>query len=573
MKKQLLLIVAMLLPMVASAYDIAVENAEGIIIYYTYINNSTELQVTYKSYSASGRYGSNYTYTYYGYENVTDLVIPDEVTYMGRTRKVTSIGYNAFKDFRALKSVTIPNSVTSIGTSFEGCTGLSSIVIGDNVKSIGTSAFKDCSALTSINIPNSVTSIGSSAFYGCKGLKSVTLSNNIAYIDDFVFYGCASLESIIIPDGVTGIGEKAFTNCSNITSIIIPTKITTIGESAFSGCISIEKIIVNDIAAWCGINFMNYASNPLYDAKEKRLYYDEDSEIIDLVIPNGVTSISKYAFERCTGLKTLTIGSNVNSIGEEAFYLCSNLVSIIIPNSVRTIENAAFNFTNNEGLPVKIISQIMDPQKISNNTFSTNVYNNASLFVPEGTIDKYKACDGWRKFVFIEEGTGGETIPTIHKCATPTISYRQGKLAFNCATDGATCQYSITDTDIKSESGDEVQLTATYTISVYAKKVGCENSETATATLCWIDVEPKTEGITNGIAQVPAKVVLIQTTGGTINVQGCDDGEQVGVYSINGSQIGTAVSQNGAATVNTTLKPGSVAIIKVGEKSIKVVAR
>ena len=69
MKKQLLLFVLMVLPLVANAYDIAVENAEGITIYYTYINNSTELQVTYKSYSASGRYGSNYTYTYYGYEN------------------------------------------------------------------------------------------------------------------------------------------------------------------------------------------------------------------------------------------------------------------------------------------------------------------------------------------------------------------------------------------------------------------------------------------------------------------------------------------------------------------------
>ena len=114
-------------------------------------------------------------------------------------------------------------------------------------------------------------------------------------------------------------------------------------------------------------------------------------------------------------------------------------------------------------------------------------------------------------------------------------------------------------------------MTATYTISVYATKAGYDNSDVATATLCWIDVDPKTEGINNGIAQVPAKAVLIQAVGGTINVQGCDDGEQVGVYSINGSQVGTAVSQNGAATVNATLQSGSVAIIKVGEKSIKVV--
>ena len=113
----------------------------------------------------------------------------------------------------------------------------------------------------------------------------------------------------------------------------------------------------------------------------------------------------------------------------------------------------------------------------------------------------------------------------------------------------------------------------TYNISVYAAKAGYENSETATATLCWIDQQPKTEGITNGIANIPAQAVLIQAAGGAINVQGCDDGERIGVYSINGSQVGTAVSQNGAATVNTTLQQGSVAIIKVGKKSIKVMMK
>ena len=154
--------------MVASAYDIAVENAEGITIYYSYINNGTELQVTYKSWSAhQSTLGSKYTYTYYGYEGVTDLVIPEEATYLGRTRKVTSIGSNAFKGCGNLKSVTIPNSVTYIGNSFEGCTGLSSVVIGDNVKNIDSSAFKNCTALTSIAIPNSVTSIGKEAFKDC----------------------------------------------------------------------------------------------------------------------------------------------------------------------------------------------------------------------------------------------------------------------------------------------------------------------------------------------------------------------------------------------------------------------
>ena len=175
--------------------------------------------------------------------------------------------------------------------------------------------------------------------------------------------------------------------------------------------------------------------------------------------------------------------------------------------------------------------------------------------------------------MFIEEGTGGGDTPTTQKCEKPTISYENGKLTFSCATDGAVCQYSITDTDIKAGSGNEVQLGVTYNISVYAAKAGYENSETATATLCWIDQQPKTEGITNGIANIPANAVLIQSEGGSIKVQGVDEGTQVNVYGINGTQAGSAISQSGAATINTNLQPGSVAIVKIGQKSVKVVIK
>ena len=175
-----------------------------------------------------------------------------------------------------------------------------------------------------------------------------------------------------------------------------------------------------------------------------------------------------------------------------------------------------------------VISLIENPFTIEGRAsddkiFTYNTFVNATLYVPKGTIEKYKATGGWRDFVFIEEGNGD--TPTTQKCEKPTISYENGKLTFSCATEGATCQYSITDTDIKAGSGDEVQLGVTYNISVFATKLGYENSETATATLCWIDQQPKTEGINNGIAQVPAKAVLIQAVGGAINVQGCDDGE------------------------------------------------
>ena len=456
MKKQLLFLVLIILPLVASAHDIEVQNADGVTIYYNYIKNGTELAVTFR--------GSNYGSYWNDYQG--NVVIPEEVTYMNMTRKVTSIGGYAFYNCYGLTSVTIPNSMTSIGSS----------------------AFNGCSGLTSVTIPNSVTSIGSSAFMNCTNLTSVTIPNSVTSIGDCVFYYCSRLTSVTIPNSVTSIGDYAFYYCSRLTSV---------------------------------------------------------------TIPNSVTSIGGYAFYECYGLTSVTIGSGVTSIGYYAFNGAD------IPTVISLIEN-----------PFKITGKTSDYR-----TFSYNTFINATLYVPKGTIEKYKATDGWKDFVFIEEGTGGGGTPETQKCKKPTISYENGKLTFTSETEGAVCQYSITDTDIKAGSGNEVQLGVTYTISVYATKSGYENSETATATLCWIDASPKTEGITDGVAQIAARPVLVKTDNGFITVEGVDDRTNVSIYTTDGKQVGSTISQNNVATIATSIQPGSIAIVKIGEKAIKVLMK
>lgn len=146
-------------------------------------------------------------------------------------------------------------------------------------------------------------------------------------------------------------------------------------------------------------------------------------------------------------------------------------------------------------------------------------------------------------------------------------------MTFSCETDGVEYVSELKDVDIKKFYVSEISLSATYEISVYATKLGYDNSETTTATLCWIDVEPKTEGITNIAANVRALPVMIQNNGSTLTVSGADDGKRISVYSINGTQAGSAISQNGAATIPTTLQSGSAAIVKIGDKSIKVVMK
>ncbi|MBQ3151757.1 MAG: leucine-rich repeat domain-containing protein, partial [Clostridia bacterium] len=119
----------------------------------------------------------------------------------------------------SVKSVTIGNSVTSIGSyAFYGCTNLTSVTIPDSVTSIGDYAFRGCDSLTSVTIPDSVTSIDDGAFAWCDSLTSVTIGNSVTSIGNSAFYECYRLTSVTIGNSVTSIGSYAFYSCESLTS-------------------------------------------------------------------------------------------------------------------------------------------------------------------------------------------------------------------------------------------------------------------------------------------------------------------------------------------------------------------
>ena len=234
------------------------------------------------------------------------------------------------------------------------------IVIADTynnlpVKTIYQEAFKNDKAITSVVIPDSVTSIGYNAFYYCDSLTSVTIGNSVTSIGDWAFSDCYSLTSINIPDSVTSIGTCAFRFCYKLTSVTIPDSVTYIGSSAFSNChyslyteYEFGKYIGDETNPYAVLIELTNKNLSTYTINEntKHIAYEvfkSCARLTSITIPDSVTSIGNYAFAYCSSLTSITIPGSVTSIGSYAFYDCDSLTSVTIGNSVTSIGNSAFN--------------------------------------------------------------------------------------------------------------------------------------------------------------------------------------------------------------------------------------
>ena len=333
---------------------------------------------------------SQYFISLENYNSVTVATIPASVSYQGQELSVTSIDEGAF--------------------AYCGITGVS---IPESVDSISNDAFFECKQLTELAIPNSVKAMGIEAFAYCYALTDVTFGSGLKTIPTSAFLGCAALPSITIPDNIERIEDTAFELCSALTTVTIGSGVTSIGSHVFQMCPSLVEIIVSP-------------ENPAYCSVDGILFSKDMTSIVkypptktgDYVIPNSVTTIENVAFYGCKSLTSVTLPDGLISIGTANFAQCTSLTEMIIPNSVTTIGSASFsgcsglttltigsgvttigkmNFLLCTGLTT-IYNYAVIPQELDAVTFTGVNTAACTLYVPDESVDLYKAANGWKKF-------------------------------------------------------------------------------------------------------------------------------------------------------------------------------
>ena len=352
-------------------------------------------------------------YLCYNMENLTSVVVPNNVTAIGGAvfEGCTSLTYaklsDQITDMPYLRTGDPYVALYYHGT-FTDCSALTEVILPKNLISVGAYAFEGCSALTSITIPNSVVIIEDYAFNDCSSLTSVTLPNSLTTIGERAFQNDSSLTSITLPNSLTSIGEATFSDCSSLTLITIPENVDNIEERAFNDCSSLTSIIWN--AMYCG-DFIYYYSDGRKDPRSRfegcpitSVTFGDNVEYIpgalcyqmtdiqSIELPENVYSIGDYAFYGCSSLPSITIPKYVYSMGERAFYGCSSLTSITIPENVSSIGGYAFSYCsslktvawnaiNPEEIIIEQGSSIVSP--FANSPIETLVIGDKVTYIPQ----------------------------------------------------------------------------------------------------------------------------------------------------------------------------------------------
>ena len=471
--------------------------------------------------------------------NIEEDKIPQPITFADANVKALCIA-NWDTDNDGELSDAEAAAVNSLGNVFKGNTEIMSfdeLQYFTSLTSIGKEAFMNCTALTSVTIPSWITNIGEDAFSGCTGLQRVNITDleawcNISFASQaanpltkahYLYQNGERIDDLVIPNNVVGILSHVF-SCGCFSSVTIPSTANfnygsgqfggaKIGELTLSASVNsyafyyatINHLVVSPTVTYAGnLSFYGatideleipYSENAITWESGKDSYGMFEwatigTAIVDRYIKQSYGSNKRSAFY-CTNITELTIGTHaiystdalcagcritdlffdgITEISSNAFYSSSNsntISNIHLPDGLSSIGSEAFRQCGVNS----VIIQNETPIGIDENTFGSRT--NATLYVPRGCKAAYEVADYWKEFKEIVE-----TGPL--KCATPTITFADGKMHFECETEGVEFHYSVTTPTYADNTGNDVPLSTTYTIQVYASKDGYEDSDVAT---------------------------------------------------------------------------------------------
>lgn len=356
------------------------------------------------------------------------VLVPEEMPFATKTdiskvvlsNGIVYIGDRAFQNCTNLEYIELPESIEFLGyiNTFSGCQSLKEIRIPSKVQELPSGCFSDCASLENVELPK-VSSIPSSTFYGCTSLANVTIPDEVGIIGTYAFSKCTSLAGIIIPDNVESIGSNAFEKCDSLKSVSISSSVTSIGEKVFAYCYNLNSIIVDP-------------ANNVYDSRDNCNAIIETSSNTLIAgsnttkIPESVTAIGSSAFYGYKLLETIELPENINSIGYAAFAQCKSLSCIVLPKNVSSVDKFAFSDCNEL---TQVYSYIAEPFAINSNVFSATAKENATLYVPQGTLDLYKEADGWKEFANIVEMSIGDVEQISSESAVSDVYNLNGQKA------------------------------------------------------------------------------------------------------------------------------------------------
>ena len=338
-----------------------------------------------------------------------DIVIPTSITVEGVQYTVTEIGKRAFC-VRTINSITLPSSLKKIGDEAFGLVrGITSLVIPASVEEIGQSCFVFCYELKTIKVEEEnkhfcveqgmlMTADKSRVLcltgaYDEEETISISLPSSVKTIDDYAMGGCRALKSLTLPEGLEKIGRFAF-EITDISSLTIPSTVSDLGVGFLADTEKLDDIRVAE-------------GNPYFKAIDGVLYDKDVCKLLKVTVGHTLLSIPKtvkyidYGAITYTDLRTLVIPNNVEEVCRFAVRNNNNLKTIVIGSGVNKIGFLAFG--DNDALK-SIFSRNPEPVVLSEGFLMDYEQTPAiTLFVPEGSKQKYAAAENWNQFTNIRE--------------------------------------------------------------------------------------------------------------------------------------------------------------------------